>query len=100
MQAPHKPATTQPTADDIVFCPKCNMNLFAPLSVYAITKNDLIGEQQLSQSLTAIQCCECRTVLPLSQLNEFTKAQLEKSATTAPQELLEDDKKEESEIQW
>jgi hypothetical protein len=98
MQAPHKPATTQPTADDIVFCPKCNMNLFAPLSIYAITKNDLIGEQQLSQSLTAIQCCECRTVLPLSQLNEFTKAQLEKSAA-AQQELLEDDKKEVSTVQ-
>jgi hypothetical protein len=99
MQAPHLPVTAQPTADDIIFCPKCNMNLFAPLSVYAVTKNNLIGEQQaLSQSLTAIQCCECQTILPLSQLSEFTKAQLEKSAKT-PQELLEDDKKEKSAVQ-
>jgi len=99
MQAPHLPATAQPTADDIIFCPKCNMNLFAPLSVYAVTKNNLIGEQQaLSQSLTAVQCCECKTVLPLSQLNEFTKAQLEKSAQ-AQQELLENDQKEKSDIQ-
>ncbi len=99
MQAPNKPTTVQPTANDIIFCPKCNMNLFAPLFVYAVTKSDLIGENQaLSQSLTAIQCCECKTVLPLSQLNEFTKSQLEKTANTQ-QELLEDDKKDESDIQ-
>lgn len=81
MQAPHKARTVSPTHEQIVFCPKCNLNLFSPVYTYAITSGEIIDAPPiLSQSLEACKCGGCGTIIPIAQMPEFTLANLKKYA--------------------
>ena len=68
---------------DIVYCPKCNCNLFSPCFVYAYVPSNIPVIDQpkvLSQCLAAFKCADCGQVIPQSQFCEFTQEKLALSA--------------------
>lgn len=73
---------------DIVFCPKCNCNLFSPVFVYAYIPSDIPVIDQpkvLSQCLTAFKCAECGQIIPHSQFAEFTLEKIQASREVGAQ---------------
>ncbi len=93
--------STQNVSDrDIVFCPKCNCNLFSPVFVYAYIPGDIpavINQPKvLSQCLTAFKCAECGQVIPHSQFADFT---LEKIQASREVGAKQDDSQEANEVQ-
>jgi hypothetical protein len=83
---------------DIVYCPKCNCNLFTPCFVYAYVPSNIPVIDQpkvLSQCLAAFKCADCGQVIPQSQFSEFTQEKLALSAkeqkTDGSEEKFEQD---------
>lgn len=81
MQKPINALQIEP--EQVIYCPKCSNHLFVPVNVYAMVKNDtpLIGQaSRLTEQLIAVQCTNCQTMIPRSQVHEFTQSNLKQLA--------------------
>jgi DNA-directed RNA polymerase subunit RPC12/RpoP len=77
MQHPQQQIQVKIEEEKIIYCPKCNANLFSPVFIYCLVQTPLVGQApQLIQAPTAVKCTECGLILPMTQLNEFTKEKL------------------------